>query len=82
MVDTGTGNLYIVGSFKRMFPDPDFKVTYYISTRCRMQCLALCSRHVELQHDTLNLVSEKSWFVALCRKGSQEVSLQGTDVFK
>jgi hypothetical protein len=27
MVDTGTGNLYIVGSFKRMSPDPDFKVT-------------------------------------------------------
>jgi hypothetical protein len=26
MVDTGTGNLYIVGSFKRMSPDPDFKV--------------------------------------------------------
>jgi hypothetical protein len=26
MVDTGTGNLYIVGSFKRMSSDPDFKV--------------------------------------------------------
>ncbi|PNF23722.1 hypothetical protein B7P43_G01073 [Cryptotermes secundus] len=26
MVDTGTGNLYIVGSFKRMSPDPDFKL--------------------------------------------------------
>ncbi|XP_063243782.1 uncharacterized protein LOC134543022 [Bacillus rossius redtenbacheri] len=26
MVDTGTGNLYIVGSFKRMSLDPDFKL--------------------------------------------------------
>lgn len=26
MVDTGTGTLYIIGSFKRMTTDPDFKV--------------------------------------------------------
>jgi len=27
MVDTGTGTLYIIGSFKRMTTDPDFKVS-------------------------------------------------------
>ncbi|XP_029662638.1 uncharacterized protein LOC115235172 [Formica exsecta] len=26
MVDTGTGTLYIIGSFKRMTTDPDFKL--------------------------------------------------------
>jgi len=30
MVDTGTGTLYIIGSFKRMTTDPDFKVWIYI----------------------------------------------------
>jgi hypothetical protein len=29
MVDTGTGTLYIIGSFKRMTTDPDFKVSSY-----------------------------------------------------
>lgn len=28
MVDNGTGTLYIIGSFKRMTTDPDFKVSH------------------------------------------------------
>ncbi|KAL0275059.1 UNVERIFIED_CONTAM: hypothetical protein PYX00_003040 [Menopon gallinae] len=34
MIDSGTGTLYIVGSFKRMTVDPDFKLylTSHIST--------------------------------------------------
>lgn len=28
MIDSGTGTLYIVGSFKRMSTDPDFKVSF------------------------------------------------------
>lgn len=28
MVDTGTGTLYIIGSFKRMTTDADFKVKH------------------------------------------------------
>lgn len=36
MVDTGTGTLYIIGSFKRMTTDPDFKVWIYVikSIKC------------------------------------------------
>lgn len=30
MVDTGTGTLYIIGSFKRMTTDADFKVWIYV----------------------------------------------------
>lgn len=38
MVDTGTGHLYIVGSFKRMSPEPDFKV----GAQCELQLAWNC----------------------------------------
>lgn len=42
MVDTGTGTLYIIGSFKRMTVDPDFKVRCF--TLIRMYIYLLDSR--------------------------------------
>lgn len=38
MVDTGTGTLYIIGSFKRQTVDPDFKV---------IEIVQLVNLHVE-----------------------------------
>ncbi|CAG5094930.1 Protein of unknown function [Cotesia congregata] len=35
MVDTGTGTLYIIGSFKRQTVDPDFKMTHFAVIRRR-----------------------------------------------
>lgn len=43
MVDTGTGTLYIVGSFKRMTTDPDFKV-YIVPFRAIFFCLGVSPR--------------------------------------
>lgn len=33
MIDSGTGTLYIVGSFKRMSTDPDFKVNFNLELK-------------------------------------------------
>lgn len=43
MVDTGTGTLYIVGSFKRMTTDPDFKV--YATPAPRVTCFRWLARN-------------------------------------
>lgn len=49
MVDTGTGTLYIVGSFKRMTTDPDFKV-YAIPTP-RVTCFRWLARNDHRRSD-------------------------------
>lgn len=42
MVDTGTGTLYIIGSFKRQTVDPDFKVMH---AHCSLSLVSVGATH-------------------------------------
>lgn len=68
MVDTGTGTLYIIGSFKRMTTDPDFKVWIYIIKF--IKCIFLKSKFkFQLFPFLIKVIYQtKVWHFLICYK--------------
>ncbi|XP_071652738.1 uncharacterized protein [Temnothorax longispinosus] len=67
MVDTGTGTLYIIGSFKRMTTDPDFKVWIYILKF--IKCVFLKSKfRFQLFLFLIKIICQnKMWYFLICK---------------